>query len=651
MRCVWLLLLVLMICVPGFAQERTLPPGFDPQRHMLVSEVKPGMKGYGLSVFMGTKIERFDVEVISILKNFNPRQDVVLIRATGCNLEHTGAIAGMSGSPIYLKDDNGKDRMIGAFAYGWPMMKDPLAGVQPIEYMLSIPLQASGDPAKRAIPSPKPLTVDGPAGTSSDAGGNWSVLTALLDSKAAIRNQLAAQPQPSTNLTQMRPLMVPLAASGIAARSLQQLAGAFDSLGMVPLQAGGGTGTLVAPTTAPANARTRLEPGSVMAIPLLTGDMDLTAVGTCTDVVGDRVYGFGHPFTSEGPVAMPMCSGSINGIIANLVTSFKLGAATAQEGTLLADQTTGVAGRIGTPAVTAPMKLRVHYADQSLDQTFRFNAVVHPRYTPLLASTAMFGAISASRELPHHNTVRYNITANFADGHVVKLSDTLSDVNPATLFAELGAPLTAAAENPFARVLLKDMEGEVEVWDDSREAQILSAGVSRQVYRPGDTVRFFAAVRPFRGVDVIHPLEFKLPDDLPDGSYTITISDLTRFMLDEHTNSPFRFAASNINDVFDAINEIGKLQSDSFYLRLIRTNQSVAIGRAAMPRLPGTQRQMLLEATRADVVAYTPSVTSIIPCKWVLGGSADLPIRVNQESRQIPSATSAQPQTRRSHDD
>src|SRR5690606_16409431 len=82
--------------------------------------------------------DRFEVEVVSILKNFNPQGDVILIRCHGANLEHTGPIAGMSGSPIYLKDEAGKYRLVGAFAYGWPLMKDPIAGVQPIEYMLKL---------------------------------------------------------------------------------------------------------------------------------------------------------------------------------------------------------------------------------------------------------------------------------------------------------------------------------------------------------------------------------------------------------------------------------------------------------------------------------------------------------------------------------
>ena len=76
---------------PPLSAETRMPALFDPARHMRVSEVRPGMKGYGLSVFRGTKLERFDVEVLSILKNFNPKYDVVLIKCEGDYLQHTGS--------------------------------------------------------------------------------------------------------------------------------------------------------------------------------------------------------------------------------------------------------------------------------------------------------------------------------------------------------------------------------------------------------------------------------------------------------------------------------------------------------------------------------------------------------------------------------
>ena len=83
---------------------------FDPARHMRIAEVKPGMKGYGLSVFSGTKIEKFDVVVVDVVKNFNPKYDVILIRCPQEFLKNTGPIEGMSGSPIFLYDDSGRAR-------------------------------------------------------------------------------------------------------------------------------------------------------------------------------------------------------------------------------------------------------------------------------------------------------------------------------------------------------------------------------------------------------------------------------------------------------------------------------------------------------------------------------------------------------------
>src|SRR6476646_10560420 len=85
-RCV-MVLVITLLAAPALAEHKS---AFDPARHMRVSEVHDGMKGYGLSVFKGTHIEKFNVEVVSVLKNFNPKYDVILVRCSGANLEHTG---------------------------------------------------------------------------------------------------------------------------------------------------------------------------------------------------------------------------------------------------------------------------------------------------------------------------------------------------------------------------------------------------------------------------------------------------------------------------------------------------------------------------------------------------------------------------------
>src|ERR1700739_1979735 len=78
-----------------------------------VSQIHTGMRGVAYTVFQGTKPESMDVEVLGVLKNMNgPKGDIILVRLHGAKAEHTGVVAGMSGSPVYLD---------GEFAGGWAL--------------------------------------------------------------------------------------------------------------------------------------------------------------------------------------------------------------------------------------------------------------------------------------------------------------------------------------------------------------------------------------------------------------------------------------------------------------------------------------------------------------------------------------------------
>ena len=120
------LVLLFFVITITFAQE-TIP----------VKDIKPGMIGYGLSVFRGNRIERFHVQVIDILKNYFPGEDIILVRCNrvygGYDIEKSGVIRGMSGSPVFFKG-----KLAGAISLGWTFSKEPIAGVTPISNMLDI---------------------------------------------------------------------------------------------------------------------------------------------------------------------------------------------------------------------------------------------------------------------------------------------------------------------------------------------------------------------------------------------------------------------------------------------------------------------------------------------------------------------------------
>ena len=633
------LIALLITAVTARAADTAPPPGFDPQRHMRIAEVKEGMRGYGLTVFRGTKIERFDVEVISVLKNFNPRHDVILVRLAGANLEHTGAIAGMSGSPVFLKDESGRERMAGAFAYGWPFVKDPIGGVQPIEYMLGIRADKKTEtPAGTDTVKSDPTTA--PRGQTS-----WSVVEAMekllrptepRDSARGYQRVGTLVGDPAS-APQLRQLNTPLMVTGIPSSLLKEFEPMLAAHGIVPLQAGGaGVRDDKKADAAP------LEPGSAMAVPILTGDVDMTAIGTCTEVVGDRVIGFGHPFFSEGDVSLPMGSGYVHSVIPNLMNSFKLGSGTVMRGTLYGDEMTGVAGRIGEVAATIPFELRCTYADGSRDETYRFNAAQHPKLIPMLAAVATSTATTASRELPQYHTVDFDLSMEFVNGQTLKLQNRMANTSAAELFMLVGGPIMAASENPFQRVTLKKLTGTLRVTDTARTAEILSVSMPKAKFSPGETIKAFVIYRPFRGIETVMPLLFELPRDLPDGAYDFAVLDWRQYLSEEQMAKPFRFTAESATEVFDVLRDYTAIRRDALYLRLLRQPDGVAIGRTAMPRLPSSRRRVILGARLSNTTPFVSSIVNVLKTDYTMSGAAHFSITIDKEAK-VETAAAAKP--------
>ena len=93
---------------------------------MPLSQVQKGMRGYGVTVFEGNRLDKFDVEILGVLHNIGPGQNLILAKVDSPVIQRAGVIAGMSGSPIYI---DGK--VIGALAWSWQFEKEPVAGITP----------------------------------------------------------------------------------------------------------------------------------------------------------------------------------------------------------------------------------------------------------------------------------------------------------------------------------------------------------------------------------------------------------------------------------------------------------------------------------------------------------------------------------------
>src|SRR5690242_3180335 len=138
----FILPVMLFIASPAYVPANSQAP--TTTEILPLSQVRPGMQGYAYTIFAGDQVEKFDLEVIGIMPNFlGPKQSIILVQLKGPKVEHTGVVAGMSGSPVYLEG-----KLAGALSLKLGVFtKEAIAGVTPIEDVMNPPTQNSSSGA------------------------------------------------------------------------------------------------------------------------------------------------------------------------------------------------------------------------------------------------------------------------------------------------------------------------------------------------------------------------------------------------------------------------------------------------------------------------------------------------------------------------
>jgi len=597
-------------------------------KYLHQSKLRRGMSGYGLTVMAGTKVERFSAKVVSVLKNWYPHQDVILVELSGLKLHRSGVISGMSGSPVYIRDPaDGKSKMIGAVAYGWWFQNEPIiCGVQPIVQMLSVqavPLGADSDDAK----APKAK-----ASARADRLDRKFVATFCQVDKAdfaalAIPRRRRATATAAARRGRLLPLTTPVMVSGVRAGTLARAEKLFAGTPLAPMQ-GGSVGAVAA-----AERDAKLTPGMGIAVPLATGDADWAAVGTVTEVLGKHVLAFGHPFFAAGPISLPMGPAYVHTVISCRDSSFKLGSTLRVTGALTHDEYTAVTGRIGAKAAMVPMTLTVRWSGKT--QTFRYNIVRHKWITAAMASLLVGESVYANRDLPDEHTIDYAVAIDFGALGTYRAANRSSSAGLWDVASDVSRPIAALANAALGRpVFARKIDMTVAIQPTETTARILSLKLDRHKYKPGQTVTGKATVRPFRHKRITIDVAMDLPDDLDDGSYTLSVCDGYEHGWAVQSELPHRFDPKDVRQLFAAIQDAVTPRMDHLYVRLPLGRGGLAVRRQELDRMPGSLAGILAKAAPADS-AHTFSRTKVkaIKTPYALSGSAGAEFTVEKKPR------------------
>ncbi len=432
-----------------------------------VEKVRPGMKGTGYSVFSGTKVEAFDVQIISVVEDNSGKDQLILVKLSGDRIQESGGLAaGMSGSPVYLKR-----KLLGAISYGFENADSFLALVTPIQSMEKL----------------------------------WSG-----SSEAIAAFRLPFRPVP---------VITPVFVTGMGTRGFELISKTVGGSGVKPVALPGPTAAIVSRRKVDP-----LRPGSAIAVQMVTGDYQVAAIGTMTWIDQDRFLAFGHSFTNKGKVDYLALQAYIAHTVKSPVMSFKIGIPIQPVGRVVQDRQAGIAGRLKETPKLIPVAVRATDADRGIIRNTHFQVVNNEQLYRDLIVAGVTDAIDQTIDRVGSGSakIRVKIETGTPSEPIVRENRFCGKDIAIACAADLRNLLEILSVNEYTRADVRLVQVEAEIREKQETARIVKLESAKKKFKPGESVSISALVHTFRGESMRIPLEIELSKHIQPGKLSLT---------------------------------------------------------------------------------------------------------------------------------
>lgn len=501
---------------------------------LTTDKIHPGMKGYGFTVFKGWEPERFEVEIIDVMKNIFPQNDMILARVKGNILEKSGVIAGMSGSPVYISN-----KLIGAVAYTWQFTKEPICGITPINMMLNEKQNSDED---------------------------------YFDSEG-----------------KMKRITMPIAMHGFSVEAQKYLKPILEKKGF-SFAAGTSAANLNK------SDGKKLKGGDAVAINLIDGDLSIAAIGTVSYIKGNDVYIFGHPMGLAGNIALPISKAYIYTVVPTSALSFKMGAGSTPIGTTVFDGKAAVYCKLGKKANMIPVQINLTTWKNKAKYNFRV-AGDKDYFISLLVSALMSSFTSRAgymddktitmnfKIIVKHLGKKYAIHNKFLYSYIPSYYDLYAMIN------DLAAYFGIIQWNSFTEISIENVTIDVNVKKGIDYYIVEKAVADKDFYMPGDTVNVKIILKKYLGDYVTKRIKLQIPKNIKKGKYSIYVGS------EPSVNSRLRGRYYDYFqiDSFEKLLEIGNKVENRKRLTamFVYSDAGVKVKNKRMPSLPDNYLSIL----------------------------------------------------------
>lgn len=485
---------------------------FSNDLFMSVSEIKPGMKGIGKTVFHGTQIETFQVDIIDIVKGEGGISHFILANLSGDKIKESGGISeGMSGSPVYIDD-----RLIGAVSSAWEMSEHNICLITPIHEMLEI----------FKFPYNNHQT------TSQEYNNNNSLCFTEEKSNKIIVNNSAE----NINFPELTgrekiifyPIVSPIIINGIKGRTLDRLSSSLKKFNLMPIQGiGFNENNDINFQEVGERPSNKIEAGSAIGIQLTRGDVNITSIGTVTYREGDKVLALGHPFLKKGEVSFLLSEVYIYHSLPSMVMPFKLGAPLNLIGKIVQDREAGILAILNSYPRIIPLKIQVTNINTELSYQTEVQIINDYDLLEPLVSNITVQAIDNALDRIGLGTAQVEIEIKGEEEGQELIRKNMyysSDDIAIQAITEIPEIIDLIVNNYFEMISLTEINIDIKIDNKKKIGKIEEIVLEDSSIKPGDYLEAKIKIRPFREELIEKTMTIQIPSDTLPGEALLMVN-------------------------------------------------------------------------------------------------------------------------------
>jgi hypothetical protein len=423
-------------------------------------------------------------------------------------------------------------------------------------------------------------------------------------------------------------LLLPLRLGGFASSAVDELAPQLRRLGLEPVQGGVVTGSATNELPRP----TDLEPGSMISLLLVKGDLNVNIDCTVTLRQGNNLYACGHQVLAEGPAQFPFAPAHVIVTIPSISSSFKVDAPGAIVGTIQQDRFDAIYGKVGDK--TPPM-IPVHvHLESTLNRNsdYNFEMIDEPFLSPILLNLAATSALSVTERSLGYSTLNLKAEIHLTNGQTVSLEDVLSSEAGTVNIAgpTVAAPLAMLMSSGFPDLKVQNIDLSIESLDEKRTATLEEVWSTKSEVHPGDHLEVTALLRLPSGAAVAEKIPVAVPASITDNVLQLIVGGGANINAVELRYSALGGGARNAPQLVRALNRMRR--NNRVYALLMTPQRSFVMQGDEYPSPPPSLLQTFMADPASSNVIF--SGTSVVgdfeakPTPYAINGQKTLLLKV-----------------------